>query len=580
VLQRIFVAAVRAMCATVAITAAVAGRAEAIPVFANGQGVSCQTCHTTFPGMTRYGMMVMMSNFQILDRRSQDQALPVAVRMYVDGVLGTGDQKGYVQMSDLSLLAGGFLGKDFSWYAEQHVIDSGVIGQTEQLWLSWNGLFGGTNSLQVGKFHTPFPFMPAHAWTPSGYLLAEQTTGQNDFNAAEARWGIAFSGMSNEFMYNASFLTGSGPTSDALNYNKNLNPRAYDFNVSYGGMEIPWEIGLVAMRGDAPVLDPDSGDFLFSDQWARQGAYLSYQDSRWHFQTMYYRGTDTQPDVDTANTTSNGFFFEAERDFAKDHVLARYDVASGDSLDRQYIVDLAHNFQPNLAVIGEVRMIPAQKPQILFRLAYAGPWENGRRILSNGHDVPVGTETAVAPASPAPSAAPSNGDANNGAQLVQSNGCAGCHGAGLKGGRIGPALFGIEHRMTSDQIADFIVHPRAPMPSFGFSTTQVSDIVAYLASLDGGINNTAPIVTFSPQAPVDSATISVTFPGTLPTSVSVLPVMHMGTGTHHTAMVQLQPSPSDPRTFTGRITFSMGGPWIVQIEYDGRELDIPLNVGT
>ena len=422
--------------------------------------------------------------------------------------------------------------------------------------------------------------MPAHAWTPSGYLLAEQTTGQNDFNAAEARWGIAFSGMSNEFMYNASFLTGSGPTSDALNYNKNLNPRAYDFNVSYGGMEIPWEIGLVAMRGDAPVLDPDSGDFLFSDQWARQGAYLSYQDSRWHFQTMYYRGTDTQPDVDTANTTSNGFFFEAERDFAKDHVLARYDVASGDSLDRQYIVDLAHNFQPNLAVIGEVRMIPAQKPQILFRLAYAGPWENGRRILSNGHDVPVGTETAVAPASPAPSAAPSNGDANNGAQLVQSNGCAGCHGAGLKGGRIGPALFGIEHRMTSDQIADFIVHPRAPMPSFGFSTTQVSDIVAYLASLDGGINNTAPIVTFSPQAPVDSATISVTFPGTLPTSVSVLPVMHMGTGTHHTAMVQLQPSPSDPRTFTGRITFSMGGPWIVQIEYDGRELDIPLNVGT
>ena len=98
-------------------------------------------------------------------------------------------------MSDLSLLGGGFLGKDFTWYAEQHIIDSGVIGQTEQVWLSWNGLFGGTNSLQVGKFHTPFPFMPAHAWTPSGYLLAEQTTGQNDFNAAEARWGVAFSGM-------------------------------------------------------------------------------------------------------------------------------------------------------------------------------------------------------------------------------------------------------------------------------------------------------------------------------------------------------------------------------------------------
>jgi mono/diheme cytochrome c family protein len=589
VLQRIFVAAIRAACATVAITAAVAGRAQAIPVFANGQGVSCQTCHTTFPGMTRYGMMVMMSNFQILNRHAQDQALPIAVRMYVDSAIGTADVPGsFAQVSDLSLLGGGFLGKDFTWYGEQHIIDSGVIGQTEQLWLSWNGLFGGTNSLQVGKFHTPFPFMPAHAWTPSGYLLAEQTTGQNDFNAAEARWGVAFSGMSNEFMYNASFLTGSGPTGDALDFNKTRNPRAYDLNLSYGGMVIPWELGLVAMRGDAPVFDPDSGDFLSTDQWTRQGAYLSYQDSRWHFQTMFYRGSDTQPDIDTMNTTSSGFFFEAERDFAKDHVLARYDVASGDSLDRQYVVDVAHNFQPNLALIGEVKMIPAQKPQILFRLAYAGPWENGQRILSNGHDVPVGSmfqtppvpSAAAVPATPAPVPATASGNGNNGAQLVQSNGCAGCHGAGLKGGGIGPALFGIEHHMTNDQIADFIVHPRAPMPNFGFTAAQVSDIVAYLTSLDGGINNTAPVVSFSPATPVDSATISITFAGTPPTSVSVLPVMHMGTGTHHTAMVQLQPSPSDPHTFTGRIAFSMGGPWVVQVQYDGREIDIPLNVGS
>lgn len=28
-------------------------QALAVPVFANGQGVSCEACHTTFPGMTR-----------------------------------------------------------------------------------------------------------------------------------------------------------------------------------------------------------------------------------------------------------------------------------------------------------------------------------------------------------------------------------------------------------------------------------------------------------------------------------------------------------------------------------------------
>src|SRR5579884_3977366 len=114
--------------------------AQAIPVFANGQGISCEACHTTFPGMTRYGMMVMMTNFQILKRHLQDQALPVSARLYIQSILANKDHPGSTMVSDLSLLAGGFLGRNFTWYAEQHVIDSGVIGQTEQVWISWNGL--------------------------------------------------------------------------------------------------------------------------------------------------------------------------------------------------------------------------------------------------------------------------------------------------------------------------------------------------------------------------------------------------------------------------------------------------------
>lgn len=186
-MQRLLVAGMRAFCAAALILLACSARTDAIPVFANGQGVSCETCHTTFPGMTRYGMMVMMSNFQILNRHLQDRALPVAARVYITSLLANKNQPGSTMVSDLSLLGGGFLGRNFTWYGEQHFIDSGQIGATEQLWLSWNGLLHGTNSLQVGKFHTPFPFMPAHAWTIGNYLLATQTTGQNDFNPNDAR---------------------------------------------------------------------------------------------------------------------------------------------------------------------------------------------------------------------------------------------------------------------------------------------------------------------------------------------------------------------------------------------------------
>jgi hypothetical protein len=146
------------------------------------------------------------------------------------------------------------------------------------------------------------------------------------------------------------------------------------------------------------------------------------------------------------------------------------------------------------------------------------------------------------------------------------------------GGAVGPKLYGIEHQLSSAQIADYIVHPRPPMPNFNFNPSQVSDIVAYLSSLDGGANATAPVVTLSPNPPVDVATITVRFPGTPPKSVTVLPVMQMGTSTMQTRMVQLQPT-SDPNVFSGRIVFSMGGPWTLKLQYDGHTMDVPITVG-
>jgi mono/diheme cytochrome c family protein len=206
--------------------------------------------------------------------------------------------------------------------------------------------------------------------------------------------------------------------------------------------------------------------------------------------------------------------------------------------------------------------------------------------LANSHVVAAnpqppaqpGTQTvAIATVAAAPS--PAAGDANNGAKLVQASGCAGCHGASFKGGAIGPSLYGIEHKLSSDQIASAIAHPKPPMPNFGFNAGQITDIVAYLSNLDGGATNQAPVVTFDPATPTDIATITVRFPGTPPKDVSVLPIMQMGTSTMQTRQVHLAQSASDPHAFTGKVVFSMGGPWTVKVQYDGNTLDVPLNVG-
>jgi mono/diheme cytochrome c family protein len=167
------------------------------------------------------------------------------------------------------------------------------------------------------------------------------------------------------------------------------------------------------------------------------------------------------------------------------------------------------------------------------------------------------------------------GDASEGAKLVQSSGCEGCHGAGFAGGPC-PKLIGIEKRLTADQIAEKIKSPKAPMPNFGFNAAQLANLVAYLSALDGGTG--APVVKVVPPRPTSEATVLVTFTGTPPTEAQVQADMQMGTSSHGTGWLPLQAT-ADPHTLAAKVHFTMGGPWTVRVRYPGgKEIDIPLNV--
>ena len=169
------------------------------------------------------------------------------------------------------------------------------------------------------------------------------------------------------------------------------------------------------------------------------------------------------------------------------------------------------------------------------------------------------------------------GDANAGAALVAKNGCEGCHGAEFQG-NIGPKLFGIEHQLAPEQIAQKIARPRAPMPNFGFTTKQISDIVAYLSNLDGGATGSRPIVSFDPSPPAVRSTMTVRFAGTVPHDVHATAIMEMGSMQMRPVTIPLAAT-SDPHVLSAPVTFSMGGPWTIHLEYDGTAIDLPVTVG-
>ncbi len=174
--------------------------------------------------------------------------------------------------------------------------------------------------------------------------------------------------------------------------------------------------------------------------------------------------------------------------------------------------------------------------------------------------------------------AAASADANAGSSLVAQNGCQSCHGANLRGGSGYPALYGLEHRLSHDQIVAALLHPKSPMPNYGFSAAQASDIADYLTNLDGGATNGEPTITISPEHPSDYAVVTVRFPGTPPARVSATASMGMGGQSMESPEVIFSPT-SDPHVFEGKVTFTMSGAWTIHIVYDGKTLDRPIVVG-
>jgi mono/diheme cytochrome c family protein len=170
-----------------------------------------------------------------------------------------------------------------------------------------------------------------------------------------------------------------------------------------------------------------------------------------------------------------------------------------------------------------------------------------------------------------------HGDPSAGAALVQSFGCAGCHGAQLQGGS-GPKLVGIERRRSRAQIARAITDPVAPMPKFDLTRGQVADVVAYLSQLDGGVG-TQPRVSIEPVKPTDSALVRVWFPEKPPRNATVEASMSMGHSMMGTEKIKLRKT-RDPHTLEARVPFEMGGAWMIKVRYGkSGKIEMPVNVG-
>jgi len=480
--------------------------AQAIPMLADRTGASCELCHTVFPGMTNYGMMVMMSNFSMTPYHAGGPTgftSLVFEQQYVSSP-DDGPPLPRFHTDNLGFLSGGYLGPNFTYYIEQHVIDGGFIGGTDQMWMSYNKLFGGTGSLQFGKFHTPFPFMPAHRITMAPYATTSAAQGENDFNEDDSHWGITLSQMIGTLMYGVSTLGGSdliGPGAFQL-----AGDHSHSVDLTMMTMsDKPLNYGLGIIRGEAPV---DDG----IDAFSRSAVYLQYipaADRRLQIQAVGQIGSDADSSGTGIGSRTRGGFVEGQYLLSpRNWGVLRWDAQNGDGALAGATLEFIHQLTPNSRITIEGRKLTTGDS---FGAAFewAGPWSTSHVLATpvlgsmagmNMSGMNMGNMSGMNMSESPLVATLRSGDASHGAALFHDHSCAQCHGAGGAGGGIGPALVGAAKTLAPESIYDFIKNPRKPMPDFQLSDKDIADLVAYVDTLTPGHTVVADLAVEHPNS--------------------------------------------------------------------------------
>jgi mono/diheme cytochrome c family protein len=470
---------------------------QAIPMFAKRTGASCQLCHTVFPGMTNYGMMVMMSDFAPLPYHAAADpgfASVVLSEQYASNPDGN-PAPPKLFTDNVGILSGGYFGPHVTYYLEQHIVDGGFVGGTDQLWLSYNELFKGTGDLQVGKFHTPFPFMPAHRITIARYAATSTTIGSNAFNEDDSHWGVTLSQMPSAVMFSLSALGGNQLIcqSGCAQLGGNNTNHSLDFSaMTMNAVGLNAGAGVIYNGFSPPAMPGGSWD-----RFNRTALYLEYIPPGYQqlqFQALGQIGSDSDPFGTGQPFHMRGFFTEAQYDFKRGNWgILRWDYQNGDTPTAGLTLDLIHQFAPNLKLTLEGRTLTTGTTMGVS-VEYAGPWTR-RNVLAQpvlgsmpgmaGMNMMPGMTMAMAEVSPTESML-AQGDAVAGHALFDSYSCAACHGVGGSGGGIGPKLVGISDSVTPIMMYDFVKHPRAPMPNFKLSDTDIANLIAYVVTLTPG----------------------------------------------------------------------------------------------
>lgn len=307
--------------------------AEAIPVFAHRYGFECQTCHSVIPHLNAFGEAFLAAGYRLAGLTPRP-AFPIATKInlvYTGEPSGTRLPKAVVD--EIELLSGGSVGKRFSYFLEQYVVDGGQPGSVRDAWLAYHSrdaLGPRAWSLSAGQFTLPLPLDPeTFRETFAHYAIFDQTAGGNPFNFFAPKIGVM--AQLGDGLHGFSLALAGLQGHDRQS---GLPARGVDTMLAAKETSGGWMLSAYRYDGTRPLLS--------ADRFWRQGYALEFSRDRWTFQNLWQTGWDS-----SAGTISSGGFSQLRYAFAPRWFgLARLDATNDPTNGTQRAFTLLAGFRP------------------------------------------------------------------------------------------------------------------------------------------------------------------------------------------------------------------------------------------
>jgi hypothetical protein len=312
-----------------AVLAAAAQRADAIPAFSMQTGLQCDACHTAMRATNDLGETYVRNDYRLPNLGIGGKPV-VALRGQL-AYTGEPDPSGLPKatVDEVEAFVSARVSREFSVAGQFYVTDGGRPGSTREAWVQYSspGAFaGGPVRVTLGAITLPLPVDPeTFRQTNQHYAIFDQTVGANPFalidprNAASLAFGSPVRGPSMTFVaaqghdpHSGLPQTGTDGMVQVQEAVAGLVLSGYD----YRGRR---ELGAVA------------------DRFERHGAGVNFYRGNLAVETLLQTGYDSSPNGDGVGIASSGGFAQVRYHLPHGtFVIARYDGVNdtGGNFDR------------------------------------------------------------------------------------------------------------------------------------------------------------------------------------------------------------------------------------------------------